>query len=65
MLLKPKRGLDINAEDKSQLGYDTKYTSKATRTAAPATTAAAPAPAHELIRYVWLSDRAATDGTGG
>ena len=58
-----KRELDINAENKSHLVHDTKYSSKATGTAATAPTAAAPA--HELIRYVWLSDGAATDGTGG
>src|SRR5437867_10088189 len=39
ILVKPKRRLDINAEDKSQLGYDTKYTSKATRTATDTGTA--------------------------
>jgi len=60
---KLKRRLDINAENKSHLVHDTKYSSKATGTAATAPTAAAPA--HELIRYVWLSDGAATDGTGG
>ena len=54
MLVKPKRGLDINAEDKSQLGYDTKYTSKATRTATDTgtaiTTAATTATPATLIR---------------
>jgi len=44
---KLKRGLDINAENKSHLVHDTKYSSKAARAAATAT--AATTTAHELI----------------
>jgi len=42
-----KRELDINAENKSHLVHDTKYSSKAARAAATAT--AATTTAHELI----------------
>ncbi|PYI46678.1 MAG: hypothetical protein DMF11_08075 [Verrucomicrobia bacterium] len=44
---KLKRGLDINAENKSHLVHDTKYSSKAARAAA--TAPAATTTAHELI----------------
>jgi len=43
----PQTRLDINAENKSHLVHDTKYSSKAARAAATAT--AATTTAHELI----------------
>ncbi len=51
ILVKPKRRLDINVEDKSHPVYDTKYNTAraaATRAAAARTAAAA-----GLMRYVW------------
>ena len=56
ILVKPKGRLDINAEDKSHLVYDTKYSSKtaaartAARTDARTTTRTTTA---ALMRYVW------------
>ena len=61
ILVKPKRRLDINVEDKSHPVYDTKYNTAraaaaraaAARAAAARAAAARTAAAAGLMRYVW------------
>ena len=68
MLVKPKRGLDINVEDKSQLGYDTKYTASPgtaeTEARIAARTATRTTPG-TLMRYVWHWVALGFNGSGG